>query len=224
MPQLPDAPSVVETSLIHNGQRRATSLLVDLLGSAGGRVPAAAVAELRDFLVASLDHHHRLEDDHLWPRLVAADPGLVGPLGRLSDDHRRLDAALSDLAIAEIADVAGTPDNPGGAGGTAALRAATTVRDLVHRHLDDEEVVLFPALRAHVSDDDWAAFSQVAVTTAPEVGRHLQLGFLDVVGTDDEVDLIVRHLPPPALEALPDTRRAGRDAVAELTAASRTPN
>jgi hemerythrin-like domain-containing protein len=208
-PHRGEPPPVVETRLVHDGQRRATTLLASLLAAPATGLPVAAVVELRDFVVASLDHHHRLEDDDLWPTLVAADPALAGPLGHLSAEHELLDAALHDLARVDIG------------GGDPARPAAEAVRDRVHEHLAHEEPVLFPALAAHVDDARWAEFSQRAVTSAPQVGTHLLVGFLYEAGTPDEVDLILRHLPPPAREAIPAVRSQARAAIAELDTAGR---
>jgi hemerythrin-like domain-containing protein len=203
-----DPPSVVETRLVHEGQRRATTLLAGLLDAPDATgVPMRAVAELRDFVVASLDHHHRLEDTDLWPTLMAADPDLAAPLEGLSAEHEVLDAALHDLARADV-DV--------GVAGDAARLAAEAVRDRVHEHLGHEEPVLFPALASHLSDEQWAEFSQRAVASAPQAGTHLLVGFLDEAGTPRQVDLILRHLPPPARDAIPAVRARARAAIAEL--------
>jgi hemerythrin-like domain-containing protein len=201
-----DTPAVVETRLVHDGQRRATSLLADVV--ADGAVPASAVAELRDFVVASLDHHHRSEDDGLWPLLTAAAPELADALDGLSREHDALDAALDELGGVVMDGVAGGP----------AIAAAVAVRDMVHEHLSHEEPVLLPALRAHVTDEQWAAFSRRTVETAPRRGTHLLVGLLDEVGTAEQVGLLLRHLPPQARDALPIVRLQGRSALTALAA------
>ncbi len=202
-----EPPPVVETRLVHDGQRRATNLLAGLLAAPATGVPVGALVELRDFVVASLDHHHRLEDTDLWPTLMAADPDLAAPLGDLSAEHGLLDAELSDLARADI-DV--------GSAGDPARLAAEVVRDRVHEHLAHEEPVLFPVLASLVSDQQWAEFSQRAVATAPQVGTHLLVGFLYEAGTPVQVDLIFRHLPPEARDAIPAVRTRARAAIAEI--------
>ena len=134
-----DPPAVVETRLVHEGQRRATSLLAADVG--GDAVPAYAAVELRDFVVTSLEHHHRSEDDVLWPLLTSAAPELAEALEGLSREHVHLDAALDELGEVAI----------DGAGEQAATAAAVAVRDLVHEHLSHEEPVLLPALRDHIT-------------------------------------------------------------------------
>ena len=56
----------------------------------------------------------------------------------------------------------------------------------MHTHLSHEEPVFFPALRAHVTDEQWAAFSQRTVASTPEVGKHLLIGLFYDVGSADE--------------------------------------
>jgi hemerythrin-like domain-containing protein len=200
----PDVPAVVETRLVHDTQRRATSLLaVDSEAPVGD---PRAVAELRDFVVAFLDHHHRVEDRDLWPILTARAPHLTDALFALSGEHELLDAALEELRAVPIDGSAGP---------------AQAVRDLVHAHLSHEEPLLFPALEANLSDDDWAAFSRRTVASSPAVGTHLLIELLHVVGTAREVELLLRHLPPEAQELVPTLRDQGRATLEALGAVAR---
>jgi hypothetical protein len=185
-----DPQAVVETRLIHATHRLGTGLLVD----AGGRpsVPGEALAQLRDFLVVNLRHHHETEDEWLWPLIAAAAPGTKHALDELTEEHDRLDAALDRLA--------GTDD-------PSALReAAVEVRDSVHNHLAHEEPILFPALREHVTPAQWEEFAQRVVATTPPVAGHLMIGFLDEVGTPAEVESVLATMPPPMAELLPALR------------------
>ncbi|MGH9229679.1 MAG: hemerythrin domain-containing protein [Acidimicrobiales bacterium] len=191
---------------MHDAHRRATSMLADALDRA---TRPDVVADLRDFVVAMLVHHHRCEDDDLWPLLEAADPNLAPALDALSEEHGSLDAALERLGAAPVAGLADT----------AAQRAVAAVRVLVHEHLDHEEPILLPALRAHVSDRAWAEFSARTVASAPQEGAHLFVGLLHEVGAPDDVELIVRHLPPDAQAAVPAMRDQARSTFVALRTA-----
>ncbi len=205
MPALQDdSPAVAETRLVHQVHRRATSLLADVFSRPSGALDEAA--QLRDFVVATLDHHHRSEDTGLWPLLLAAAPNLAGPLAALSDEHERLDAELDALRAAPVGAIACH---------TAAVRAAA-VRDLVHEHLAHEEPVLFPALREHVSDEAWAEFSARTVATAPPEGIDLMVALLYEVGAEADVELIFRHLPPAGRDQLPSKRAHGLEVLSRL--------
>ena len=196
-----DPPAVIETRLVHDAQRRATTMLAEAMNPVSAS--ASTIVELRDFVVAMLDHHHRSEDHDLWPLIIRAAPELGDALAALSEEHEQLDAVLHELAEAPVGQ-AGSAD------------AAREVRDLVHGHLSHEEPVLFPALRAHVTDEDWAAFSQRTTAAAPPVGTHLYIGLFYDVGTSDEVDLVLRHLPPEAQSVVPEMRTRAAATLGEL--------
>ena len=176
-----DPPAVVETRVVHDAHRLATSLLVTAPASA----PADMIDEFREFVVAMLSHHHESEDSDLWPLLCAASPHLSEPLGRLSGEHSRLDAALDELAE------------------SASPESAVVVRDLLHEHLAHEEPVLFPVLRTDLAADAWEGFSERTVASAPQNGKHLFVGLFHEVASPAEVDLVLRHLPPEAKALVP---------------------
>ncbi|GAA0382129.1 hypothetical protein GCM10009530_36120 [Microbispora corallina] len=196
--------AVVETDLTHKMHRAATTLLTEAAGRPS--VPAGALAELRDFLVANLHHHHESEDGQLWPLITAAAPETAAELAALSEDHDLLDTALDALAGVPIGDT----------GRAALAEAASAVRDLVHDHLEREEPLLFPALRAHVSPEAWAEFSQQVVATAPMEGAHLMIGLFDEVGSPEEVELVLSGLPEQARAFVPGMRQAARGSLAVL--------
>jgi hemerythrin-like domain-containing protein len=197
---MPDA--IAETQLVHDAHRRATTVLVD----AGRRddVPLEAVVALRDFLVPTLHHHHRSEDEALWPLIVGAAPELRAAFRGLSAQHATLDTALERLAAAEDRH--------------DLVVLAGEVHGLLHRHLDDEEPILFPALRTHVSADEWNAFSQHVIATAPVEGTHLLLGLFDLVGDAEAVDGVLSAMPPPAQAMVPALRAQGAAALQLLGA------
>jgi len=196
--------AVVHTRLVHDTHRRASSVLAEAAADPAASV--AALAELRDFLVAHLDDHHTSEDNILWPMIENRDPGAAEPLARLSAEHDQLEAALEALAAAPI-------DEPGR---TALVNSAVAVRDLVHAHLDHEEPILFAALREHVSEEEWEDFARQVRATAPDVGTHLLVGLLEQVGTPEEVEIILRDVPAPVRAAL---REQAQESLGRLTAA-----
>ncbi|GAA4571889.1 hemerythrin domain-containing protein [Planotetraspora kaengkrachanensis] len=199
--------AIIETRLAHGMHRTATSLLVEAAGRS--TVPSAALAELRDFLVANLHHHHESEDELLWPMITAVEPGAADGLAALGAEHVQLDAVLDALGEVEICD---------GVDRAALREAATAVRDLVHRHLEKEEPLLFPALRDHVSPEAWADFSQKVITTSPTEAAHLMVGFFDEVGTPEEVELALSGLPEAARQFVPMMRTQAQAGLAALRA------
>ncbi|OLT16442.1 hypothetical protein BJF78_14280 [Pseudonocardia sp. CNS-139] len=196
---------VTETRLVHDVHRVATAMLVR--AALRPATPPEPFAEVRAFLVATLRHHHETEDGRLWPLLLAADPQLATWLDALSGQHEELDAALDALACAPLPD------------GTAPLElsgAATAVRDLVHAHLDLEEALLLPAVRAHLGAAEWEEFSAAVVATSPADGAHLMVGFLDRVAGPQAVRLALRHLPGPVQVAVPAMRELAATTISAL--------
>ncbi|WP_392870346.1 hemerythrin domain-containing protein [Streptomyces sp. LN499] len=203
---LNESTAVIETRLAHGVHRVATTLLAE--AAVRPSVPLSALAQLRDFLVVNLRHHHETEDDDLWPRIVAAAPATAHELDALTEEHERLDAALDRLAATDLGHGEGATSE----GIRAALHdAAVAVRDTVHDHLTHEEPILFPALRDHVSPAEWKDFAQRVISTTPPVAGHLMVGFLDEVGTPAEVELVLAGLPEPVRPLLPAMRAQAAD-------------
>lgn len=201
--------SVIETRLAHEVHRVATALLAE--AAVRPSAPLGTLAQLRDFLVVNLRHHHETEDEDLWPQIVATSPAAADALKDLSAEHERLDEALDALAAVVLDDADG--DQP------ALHKAAVAVRDTVHSHLAHEEPILFPALREHVTPEYWADFSRRVIATTPPVAGHLMIGFLDEVGTPEEVGLMLAALPEPVLPLVPAMRAQAADDLRTLRGA-----
>ncbi len=202
-----ESAAVIETRLLHKMHRAAASLLVEAAQS--DTAPSAALEELRDFLVAALRHHHESEDDVLWPQLTAADPSAAAGLAELAAEHDALDSSLDALAAVPVQDIDERP---------ALIAAAVAMRDLVHTHLDHEEPMLFPALRAHMSDEAWAHFSRTVIASAPPVGAHLNIGFFEQVGTPAELAVVTANLPQAARHLVPAMREQAQATLSSLQA------
>jgi hemerythrin-like domain-containing protein len=196
-----DPLAVVETRVVHDVHRCATTLLAE--ASQNPSTPVDALRELRHFVVATLRHHHESEDRDLWVQLTTTAPSMHAALAALSREHDTLDVVLDRL------EADASPD------------AAAAVRHLVHEHLAHEEPVLFPALRTHLTDGDWAAFSQRTVASAPPETAYLLVALFHEVVSDDEVDLVLRHLPPEARALVPTMRAAASTVLDALQGASR---
>ncbi|MFH8446042.1 hemerythrin domain-containing protein [Streptomyces sp. NPDC018026] len=192
-----DPTAVVETRLAHETHRLAIALLVE--AAERPAVPGAALARLRDFVVANLRHHHETEDELLWPLIAAAAPAAAQELAALSGEHVRLDAALDRLAAVAIED--GRPAR------VALREAAAAVQEAVQTHLLHEEPVLFPVLREHIAPSEWDDFAHKVIASTPPVAGHLMIGFLDEAGSPAEVEVMLKGMPEPVRALLPELRR-----------------
>jgi hemerythrin-like domain-containing protein len=127
-----------------------------ILHGADEQARQAARDVMRYFDVAAPEHH-RDEELHVFPALVAqGDPETVAVVGRLRDDHQRMDAGWRDArrVLAALAD--GEVRAPG-ASDEAAL---DDFAGLYAGHIEAEEEIAYPAARAAMGPEPLAAMSR----------------------------------------------------------------
>jgi hemerythrin-like domain-containing protein len=96
-----------------------------------------------------IESHHHVEDEHVWPMVVAA-AGEHAALVALTDDHQRLDPLLH-----RAAELAARP-RP-----TVDLAAVLgEIAALLTDHIRDEERDVFPLLREYVRVEDFAVLEE----------------------------------------------------------------
>jgi iron-sulfur cluster repair protein YtfE (RIC family) len=200
IPRRPDQPAVDLTDyvVVHRAMtvdvRRLAEVAACFALQRERPVPQRAQG-LRDYLggvSAEIHSHHQVEDDAVWPVLLAAaeaDPRLaaLAELTALTDDHHRLGPLLD--AGAELAEAfAGHPGDVG----VAADLAATLhdLSELLDRHIADEERDVFPLIAEHVRVADYAWLQQ-------QFRRNLSPCTLPFV-----VPWVVRHSTAQELPAL----------------------
>jgi hemerythrin-like domain-containing protein len=139
----------------HQRVRRFVAMLDRLAGHvarSGADEPAQqAAAAIRRYFNEAAPHHHEDEELDLFPLLRERTPGapeLVAAIERLEADHLTLAAhwRTLDTALARLA--AGEPAVPP----AAAVAAFAATYDA---HIEVEETVLLPAMRAFFAPEDW---------------------------------------------------------------------
>jgi len=141
------APDLTDYRVVH----RAMTVDLDRLTLAAAelvdRPDPARMAALRHYLHAvsgEIESHHHVEDEHVWPFLVAV-AGERAALVPLTDDHDRLDPLLHRAA--ELAD---------GERATPELVAVLgEITELLVRHIADEERDVFPIVEEFVRAADY---------------------------------------------------------------------
>ncbi|MGA4843922.1 hemerythrin domain-containing protein [Streptomyces sp. G45] len=136
------------------------------------RVPPARAGAIATYVHrydAAVRHHHRNEDDRLWP-VVADEVGGAVDLSRYVGDHHALDR-LQDAVDETAARYAEHPARH--ARPLAALLAEQ--RDLLVEHVGAEERHLFPVILRRVSAARYAAAeAEIHRSTPPELGAWLR--------------------------------------------------
>ncbi|MGZ8177747.1 hemerythrin domain-containing protein [Williamsia sp. SKLECPSW1] len=153
---------VAHRGMLADSDRFATMLTAIGDGAACSRRRATAIgAYLTDF-ADSIHHHHTVEDDVLWPLIVDAVGDAVD-LSDLTEDHDSLDPLLDRLRTLTTRFVASfrtdDPDPSTAAGLGALLRRLHTLLD---DHIAEEERVVFPIIRAHLTPEAWASVEETA--------------------------------------------------------------
>jgi iron-sulfur cluster repair protein YtfE (RIC family) len=127
-------------------------------------------------LATVLHHHHQAEDTVLFPALVARHPGLVVTTDELEAQHTELDAVL-----------AGLPDD---------LATAGRVRDLLDRHLHQEEQLVLPTWLSSFTAAEHERFTSELRRATPLRDAGLMISWLLDTAPGDAVDLARTQVPP----------------------------
>ena len=174
-----DTPNLLGFRITHRAMRADSRRLAEVTAEiAAGRQRcgperAAAIREYATKLCRGIHHHHKAEDDRLWPLLVRS-AGAEVDLSELSEDHSELDPLLD-----EITSVAGDP--------VELAKPLRRLADLLDEHIEEEERTIFPIIARHVSGKDWE-----------ELERHVRKGG-DV---RFELPRIERHARPEEMREL----------------------
>ncbi|MFI6603949.1 hemerythrin domain-containing protein [Nonomuraea sp. NPDC050536] len=155
------SPNLLGIRIAHRAMRadaRRVALLMEELAAGRQQADLArlrAIAEFATRLCAGIHHHHRAEDDALWPVLVRS----AGPevdLDSLTEDHEALDPLLE-----EITEVAARLESDLGAPALLA-KSCASLADLLDEHIEEEERLLFPVILRYVSERDWREVENAA--------------------------------------------------------------
>ncbi|MFC4118255.1 hemerythrin domain-containing protein [Nonomuraea zeae] len=131
--------------------RRLATVMNEIAAGEQQASPArlAAINEFAAGLCTGIHHHHRAEDDILWPVIVRS-AGAEVDLSDLSDDHAALDPLMEEITA--TAATLGTD----AAAPRRLAKALTTLADLLDEHIEEEERLVFPVILKYVSVADWA--------------------------------------------------------------------
>ncbi|MEV0061918.1 hemerythrin domain-containing protein [Nocardia sp. NPDC050718] len=162
MTDIRSTPNLLGMRLAHRAMLADTARFAVLAGElAAIRTPcpprrARAIAGYLDLLCDSIHHHHRVEDEVLWPTLTAAAGDAI-ELRELTDDHAQLDPALAEIRTLCADLVARRP------GAAAALaERLTRLHTVLDEHIADEERTVFPVVTEYLTTAQWAEVEAAA--------------------------------------------------------------
>ncbi|MGH9271425.1 MAG: hemerythrin domain-containing protein, partial [Ilumatobacteraceae bacterium] len=146
---------------MHDAMRRDLVVLPTAIRRAVERDDVHALRRWFGHVRATIEHHHHLEDDALWPELDTRLPGFLAGTTELTTDHHRLDDALDAVSrtLAELTDAAGSVD--------AAVVAAAELHELLTDHLDREEAIVFGPIGKVFTADEYCEWEARAAKGTP---------------------------------------------------------
>jgi hemerythrin-like domain-containing protein len=161
---------------------------------------ASVVARHLEFVTRSLHHHHTVEDELLWPRLLERVPQDLAPIVELMQtQHERLDGLLGeiDTLVPEFRTSADAADRD---------RLADLFEDLATslvEHLDAEEQRLIPLADRTLTDAEWDELGEAGRSGTPRSELTLTMGMYQYEGSPDAIAHMLADAPPPVRWIVP---------------------
>lgn len=191
-----DDDAFVPFLLMHRAIRDGLRLLPDATAAVGpaDREPLRAVQQWFGFIARAIHHHHRAEDDVLYPLIAARDPSFVAERTRLEVDHRQLDPAIAGI-VAALRQLATTPAAGFPVARDALVAAARSLHAQMVDHLDREEAALIERMKHIFTDDDLARAEREMARSASLADMADVLPWVLASATDRERERVERLLP-----------------------------
>lgn len=174
----------------------------------GDRTRAEIVCDHLDFLARSLHHHHTVEDELLWPKLLERVPEELAPIVHLMEfQHERVNGLIQEIGSVLPAFRS-----------TAAVESRDRLADLfdslyVHlvEHLDAEEERLLPIAARTLTQAEWDAMGEAGRNGTPRKELALLLGMYQYEGAPEAIAEMLAEAPAPVRWIVPRlSRRAFR--------------
>jgi len=150
-----------------------------------------AVADHLLWMMDFLHHHHRGEDDGLYPLVVSKNADAEPLVREMDAEHAAVAPAISSVEAAARAYRDSSDARP------SVLEALDTLREVLLPHLEREEVEMMPVVSASISAAEWSAWDQ-ATNVKPKGLRQLGMeGHWLIDGADAANRARVVGLVPP---------------------------
>lgn len=185
-----------EMKTIHSAFRRELRLAPVLICSVQpeDRLHAGIVATHLDLLDRFLHHHHTIEDDMLWPKLLERVPAEIAPVVELMETQHETVAVLLARTVALRAEWRKEPDTA--RGNELALLYSSLHAALVE-HMNAEEEHVMPLVEQCVTQKEWAKIGKAAQRGTPLKDGPRVLGMLAYDGDPDVITEMLGAVPAP---------------------------
>lgn len=191
-----DAPTTPDTTtylLVHRALRTSARRLADATAAYDRQDPRRTRALVRwtEGFIAELHCHHTIEDDAMFPALVARVPGAAELIDRTDADHAAMDLIMERLETgAKILRMGGSPRK--------LHEAATDLADLLDVHLAFEDAHVIPLFERHFTAEEYQRLDEEAMAILGVSKQALfTVPFVLSEATPEELDRSWATAPTP---------------------------
>lgn len=184
-----------EMYMAHTMFRREFGLLPDLIsGVADGDVARARlVADHAGLVDSVLQHHHRAEDEHLWPRLHVRGGAPASVLvSEMEAQHEQIHATGDQLLSGLVTWRDTASARQGDTLATLAGRLAALLRE--HLSLEEEKVV--PLIEQYITAAEWHQMLENAGMDFTPEQLVLLFGMMMYEGEPAALSMALENMPP----------------------------
>ena len=185
-----------EMKTIHTAFRRELRLAPVLICSVepGDRLRAGVVATHLDLLDRFLHHHHTIEDDMLWPKLLERVPAEIAPVVELMEAQHETVADLLERTVALRAEWRKEPDS---ARASELALLYSSLHAALVEHMDAEEEHVMPLVEVCVTQKEWTKIGKAAQRGTPLKDGPRVLGMLAYDGDPQVIVEMLGAVPGP---------------------------
>lgn len=216
---MPSEPSVtsgaqlIDTSVmstLHTFFRRELRLASGVIRGVAenDRARAKVVCGHLEYVTRALHHHHSIEDDLMWPRLLDRVPEELAPIVHLMESqHEKVDALVQ-----EIRSVLPTFRTTADAKSRDRLAYLfDTLHAHLIEHLDAEEGRVLPIAARTLTQAEWDDMGEAGRNGTPRKEMALTLGMYQYQGDPEAIAGMLAEAPAPVRWVVPKlSRRAFR--------------
>ena len=146
-----------------------------------------------EFICDVLHFHHKGEDTHIWPALLArGDDEVIAIVEDMEADHHRIAACLIHLMRAVDSWRAGS----GVAARDALGRSIDRLIPILDNHLSNEERRAVPLIERYVTEAEYALVVEDAAKEMQPDKLAIVCGMVFYEASPDVIDAIVARFPP----------------------------
>ncbi len=186
----------------HGNFRRELGLSARAVRAAvhGDRRRRRVVAAHVELFLGLLHHHHSIEDDLLWAKLLDRVPAELAPLIHLMESQHEGVSALLTRAekLLSIWRSGGDP-----ADGAALADALDAFCQALFEHLHAEETHVLPIMAREITPQEWEEFTARGMESIPKRLTFVGFGMMRYEGDPEAIAAEVAKLPAPVRLLLP---------------------